>query len=301
MRFGELLQRAWDTIWEHKYLILLGILVALGGGNASAGARHGGGSGGSEQGFIVPPSQWSSEIPNLRVLAHVGLPVAGAILLFLLAGLVIVIGIALWVVATIARGGLIAGADTAVGGGRSSFGEAWQAGWQKGWRLLGISVLPAIPVLMLAVLGTLAFASSAIFAEVFSDFPIAAPLAGLGAITTGLTCVLLPISLFLVLLQAFANRACVLENLGVFASYKRGIEVLIGNLGEVVLLFLIQILVAVLLALAATLPSLLLALCCLLWPTLIFIQGTVAAYFSTLWTLAWREWTGEDLSTTSSA
>jgi hypothetical protein len=165
--------------------------------------------------------------------------------------------------------------------------------------LLGISVLPAIPVLMLAVLGTLAFASSAVFAEALGELHIAAPLAGLGALTTGLTCVLLPISLLLILLQAFANRACVLEDLGVFASYKRGIGVLTDNLGEVVLLFLIQILVAVLLALAMALPTLMIALCCLLWPTLFFIQGTISAYFSTLWTLAWREWTSQDLPATS--
>lgn len=33
-------------------------------------------------------------------------------------------------------------------------------------------------------------------------------------------------------------------------------------------------------------------MCCFLWPLLLLIQGTVAAFFSTLWTLAWKEWTG---------
>jgi len=34
------------------------------------------------------------------------------------------------------------------------------------------------------------------------------------------------------------------------------------------------------------------ALCCVLWPVLLLVQGAIASYFSTLWTLAWREWTG---------
>jgi hypothetical protein len=40
------------------------------------------------------------------------------------------------------------------------------------------------------------------------------------------------------------------------------------------------------------LPGLILVLCCVLWPLLLLIQGTKVAYFSTMWTLAWREWTG---------
>lgn len=40
-------------------------------------------------------------------------------------------------------------------------------------------------------------------------------------------------------------------------------------------------------------PRALLALCCLFWPILALIQGAIAAYFSSMWTLAWRRWTGE--------
>lgn len=28
----------------------------------------------------------------------------------------------------------------------------------------------------------------------------------------------------------------------------------------------------------------------LLWPVLLLVNGAIAAYFSTLWTLAWRAW-----------
>lgn len=37
---------------------------------------------------------------------------------------------------------------------------------------------------------------------------------------------------------------------------------------------------------------LVMALCCLLWSIPILIQGAIAAYFSTLRALGWREWIG---------
>jgi hypothetical protein len=98
--------------------------------------------------------------------------------------------------------------------------------------------------------------------------------------------------LVLGLLRTFANRACMLEDLGVFAAYKRGTAVLFDNIGPALVLFLIQIAINIGIGIAMILPGIIMALCCLLWPVLILIQGVIAAYFSTLWTLAWREWTG---------
>jgi hypothetical protein len=53
-------------------------------------------------------------------------------------------------------------------------------------------------------------------------------------------------------------------------------------------LFLIQVGMGIALALGLLLP----ALCCVFWPLLLLVQGTAAAFFSTMWTLAWRRWTG---------
>jgi hypothetical protein len=108
-----------------------------------------------------------------------------------------------------------------------------------------------------------------------------------------LACILVPLALILSLLRTFANRACVLEDLGVIPSYRRGWNVLLENLGPAIVLFLIQIGIGIALAIVGFLPGILLALCCLLWPLLLAIEGGIAAYFSTAWTLAWRTWTGE--------
>jgi hypothetical protein len=83
-----------------------------------------------------------------------------------------------------------------------------------------------------------------------------------------------------------------LEDLGVIASYRRGLNVLVENIGPALILFLLQIVIGAVLAVMLFLPGLIMVLCCILWPVLLLLRGAIAAYFSTMWTLAWREWTG---------
>ena len=55
-----------------------------------------------------------------------------------------------------------------------------------------------------------------------------------------------------------------LEDLGVVASYRRGFEVLAGNLGTALILFLIQVAVSIGLFIVMIVPGFLMVLCCLL-------------------------------------
>ena len=145
-----MLKRAWTIVWENKFLILLGIVVALGSGGGGGGTGAGGGSssGGGESSFQLP----LGELPELR--AQIGVPeVLIALVALLVIGFAFLVAVLLWIAATIARGGLIAGVSTIEGGGTSSFGAAWSAAWERGWRLLGIGVAPAVPGFVLAVAG----------------------------------------------------------------------------------------------------------------------------------------------------
>jgi len=285
MDYGSILSRAWTIVWEHKWLILLGVLVAL-------GTSNGGGAGG--RGSVDLPSgdqDFDFDLPDLE--RDLGLPVFLIVAVVLvLVSLAIAVGLILWVVATISRGGLIAGVNAIDAGAASSFGEAWEAGWRKGWRLLGIGVLPATPALILVIVG---LGATGVFAAIYGlmgERTAIVPGAGLGVFWVALACIFVPIALMLNLLQAFANRACMLEDLGVIASYRRGLNVLVQNLGPAVVLFLLQIVIGTVLAIALFLPGLIMVICCILWPLLLLIRGAISAYFSTMWTLAWREWTG---------
>jgi len=287
--YGRMLKRAWSIIWENKFLILLGIIVALGSGGRGGGLGSGGGgsSGNGESSYDFP----FGDMPTLR--AEIGFPevVIGLAALAVIS-FALLVAILVWVAATIARGGLIAGVNTIEGGGASSFAAAWYAGWDKGWRLLGIGIAPAIPTFILALAG---LATAGVLAGLWGwlgqNVSVAAGI-GLGVPFVVLACILVPIALALSLLRTFANRACMLEDLGVMASYRRGLEVLVTNIGPAIVLFLVQVGISIALGLVLFLPGLLMVLCCILWPVLLAIKGTVTSYFSTLWTLAWREWAG---------
>ena len=82
-----------------------------------------------------------------------------------------------------------------------------------------------------------------------------------------------------------------LEDQNVIGAYRRGFEVLGDNLGPAIVLFFLVIALTVGIVIIMMVPGFLIALCCLLWPLLLLVQGAFAAFYSTLWTLAWREWT----------
>ncbi len=287
MDYGKLFTRAWDIIWKNKFLILLGVLVALSGSS--------GGGGGNQSRYVfqdgdmpwngMPQFDYGAPFQNLdlSILAIVGI-VTLVIVLF-------IVGLAFWAVGTISRGGLISAVNDIEAEKPSSFSSAFQAGWKKGWRLLAIDLIPSIPGLALFLGGLIIFLSYGGFVELMEGVW---PYAGMGPFLPLilLSCLLLPIIFFLSLLGTFANRACMLEDLGVIASYKRGFEVLVDNIGPALILFLIQVAVSIGLFIVLIIPGFLMALCCLLWPLLILIQGAVSAYIITLWTLAWKEWVG---------
>ena len=280
MDYGKLLTRAWNIIWEHKFLILLGVLVALGGT---------GGGGNVNLNVSLPRGDVQEFDFRLPQPEELGLPIGVAAAALVFIGIAIVVGIVLWAVSTIARGGLIAGVNAIESGAPTDFGQAWRAGWEKKWPLLGIGVLPAIPGFIIGLGVAAAFVGLYLF-----KVEMGPRLANIGLVAplVALACVLVPIAVVLSALRIFANRACMLEDLGVFASYRRGVEVLLANLGPALVLFLLQVAISIGLGIVLLVPGAVMALCCLLWPVLLLVQGAIASYFSTLWTLAWREWTG---------
>ena len=110
----------------------------------------------------------------------------------------------------------------------------------------------------------------------------------------GIACVAVVLTIVLDLLKNFADRACMLEDTTVFDSYGRGWQVIRDNFGEVFVLFLLRIAIGIVLFLFLFMPSMFLAcLCCIGWIALLLINGAIEAYYSTVWTLGWREWTGK--------
>jgi hypothetical protein len=107
-----------------------------------------------------------------------------------------------------------------------------------------------------------------------------------------LSCLLAVVSWVMQAIAAFADRACMLEDKGVIESFQRGLQVLGSHFGQALILVVLQIAIGIGLVILLIGPSIALTLCCFLWPLLWAIRGTIDAYFSTMWTLAWRGWTG---------
>ncbi len=287
MDFGKLITKTWDIIWKNKFLILLGVLVALSGSGGGGNPAQFAVSGNDLDWQNLPrfDYEYSSPFQNLDLpLVAVGGIVILVVLLFLF-------GLVLWTVGTISRGGLISAVNEIELGNPTNFSEAFRAGWQKGWRLIGIGLVPAMPGLIL----------------IFFSLVTMGLFGGFEALSRGVynpteewiflpilvfACIMVPVMLILSLLRVFANRACMLEDLDVISSYRRGFEVLGDNLGPAVLLFLLQIAISFGIGIMMLIPGILIALCCFLWPVFLLIEGGFNAFYSTLWTLAWREWTG---------
>ena len=289
MDYGKIFSRAWDIIWEHKFLILLGIIVALSG--------SGNGLGNQSRYIFDGTEVQNGDLPAFefgKPFQGFDLPLIAVGGIIVLVGVLFLVGLVIWAAATVSRGGLISAVAGIETGASPTFSEAFLAGWQKGWRLVGIGIIPSIPVLVLLITSLVLFVGFGGLAALAQD---AFPSLGVGAVIPLilLACLLVPTAMILGLIRNFAERACMLEDLSVVDSYKRGFQVLGDNLGPALLLFVIQVALSAGIWMMMIGPGILIALCCLLWPLLILIEGAFTAYYSTLWTLAWREWTGPGL------
>jgi hypothetical protein len=278
MDYGKLLQRAWQIVTQNPYLVLFGVIVAVMSGGPSSGTSYT--SSGESSG------QFLSDMGLDRFEPWMGVAITAIVGLICLG---IIIALVLWLLQQVARGGLIAGVDGIEQGATTSFSTSWRAGWHRKWTLVGIGLVVAIPVILLVLLGVGGLFVFFGAAMVNLDWLSPAVLFSGGMIGfLGLLCVLLPVILFIGMLSEFAYRAAMLEGAGVWESYRRGWHVLFDNIGPVIVLVAIRIGIGIVLLLPLVISS----LCCLLWPVLVVLQGAVATYFSTVWTLAWREFTG---------
>jgi hypothetical protein len=303
MDYGRVLTRAWEITWRWKVLWILGFLAALGSGGGGGGTSSASGSndwGNWGYGFYEP------YIPPGLVAAIIGVVC-----------LAIIIGIAIWVVSVIARGGLIAGVQQVEEEGHTSFGLAWRAGARRFWTLFGISILAAIPLIILVVVGIvvviLMFVGSG-FAFTSSDA------AGITGILTSILCGgvfccgMVIATIILQQIRIYAERAAILEDLGWIEAFSRGWNVLKANLGPTIVFWLIFLaigvafFVAIMAVLAATAfpfaalvasvdsgPWLFAPICCgglIAVIAAALINAIVQTFTSATWTLAYREMAG---------
>jgi len=235
MDYGKILGRAWEITWRWKVLWILGFLATLGrgGSGASGNFNYSTGRGDGPLGLDIPP-------------AVVGFLVALVCFAF-------IIGIILWVVSIIARGGLIAGVQQVEEEGETSFGRAWRAGASRFWSLFGIGALTSIPIVLVVLVGVAAVLIFVVGAGLAAEFTrLSTPAAILGALAPmficgfPFLCLVVICGTILNQIRVYAERAAVLEGMGWIDAFKRGWQVLKENLGPTVILWLIFMVIGIL-------------------------------------------------------
>ncbi len=211
MDFGEVLSKAWQIIWKHKVLWIFGILTSCGGGSSA--------SGNSGWRTSAQRNDWNFQ-PMVNNIPEWQIALIIAIVLLVIFVLVV---LAVFL-STVGRIGMIRGT---VQGDRDaerlSFGELFSGSLPYFWRVFGLNLLVG-----------LAFALAVIIVVV----PLAVSIIGWICLIP-LICVMVPIGWFVGVLTEQANIAIVTENLGLVDGLKRGYEVLISNLGPMIIMWLI--------------------------------------------------------------
>ena len=307
MDFGKILSKAWKTIWKHKILWLFGILAGCGAGNAGGGGGGGGGSASSvQQGtmpgmdngfdFLAPSTQRAFE-DFFDFLAAIPIWVWILVALFFVL-LMIVMSVLFLMLGTLGTTGVIKGtilADEGEEEGKPlSFGEIFRGIKPYYWKVfllnIGLRFAGFILVLFL-ILPIILLAVCTCFLGLF---------------------LLIPLAWFIDLMVNFTTIAIIEEDRDLFPAIGRAWKVIIQNLGNVLLMFLIlgigQLIAGLIIGLPlilAPLPFLinLLAsgfrnvtaglvisgvLFLALIPLVVFLTGVLKAYVLSSWTLAYR-------------
>jgi hypothetical protein len=238
LNFGEILTRAWQITWKYKVLWIFGILAGCTNGGG------GGGGGGGNTGYSTGPSDFDVPPEIRRFVLWMEQFVAWVednMWIFILIGLAFLLLIVISIfLGTIGRIGLIKGSYQAeTGAERLVFGELFSASMPYFWRVFGLSFLIGLAFLLLLI-----------------------PFIVLGVATEGvallcllpLICLLIPVGLAVGMIIEQANRAMVLEDLGIVDGFKRGWEVFRTNLWQVIVMALILFGISLVLGIVIALP-----------------------------------------------
>jgi hypothetical protein len=296
MNYTEILGQAWRITWKHKVLWLFGILAGCsqGGGGGNQFNYRTSGSGGAPGGFPgAEQFERFAERPEFVAIV-IALVVLG-----------ILIGLAVFVLSIIGRGGLIGGARLAEQNGTVTFGEAWRIGVRCFWRLVGIGLLVALPFLAVLILTVAGGVLTA----------------GLGLICLlPLLCVVILALIPVGIVAHFAQFAVVIDDLRAIEAFRKGWAILKNNVGPILILGAILLVIGFIAGLILAAPFIALVIpvfvalaagqgdfaalqtpllvaaglgfVCYL-PILLVLSGILQTWTTSAWTLAYRHFKAE--------
>jgi len=237
MNYGEIIKKSWKLTWRYKALWVLGLFAGVTGGSASGGS-NGGGSSSSN----FTDSMSSGDLPSELNPQH-WLPALERLLpvIIVTIGGLMIIGFAWWILSIAARGGLIWGVNEIEAGRPFTLGAGWNAGFNRFWRLLGLSVLLTLPVFVLA----LAVLAGAFLPIVLPFLRGGEPSAGAivplcGTLAIGLP-LLIVAGLVLGVMNILGTRFVMLGDSGVFEAAGQGWKSVRHRFKDTALMYLVNL------------------------------------------------------------
>jgi len=199
--FVELFKRAAQIIWQNRFLLWFGVLIALG----SPGSFN---YSGNENGL----AEKSGTAKNF-LESHWQLVLAIAIVFF-------VIGIILFLISLAGKAGLIKSVSVIIQNKKTSFGEGWKKGKRYLKKLFGLSILVFLVLFALV----LVLAIPIIYLIVTQSY-ISAILVGLFAIA-----IFIPLLFIILVTKTLAEFYIVLSDLRIWGAVEAGYNLLLKNI-----------------------------------------------------------------------
>jgi flagellar biosynthesis protein FliQ len=220
INYSAILSRAWNITWKNKILWFFGFLAMLGSGGGARSNPQFSFQLNRPETANLPP-EWANffdQVSKIDINTWINIIVGGVCFLLLL-------GLGLWILSIIGRGGLIGGIVKADATGAVTFREAWGMGFRYFWRLLLIRLLAFVVGLAIAVVVFLPGAIIGILT------------CGLGFIP--LVCVMVIAGVVMGLWFLLMDYAVVMENQGVGEAIGRAWTILRDHIGPIIIFYLI--------------------------------------------------------------
>ena len=311
MQYGELITRSFSIVWRHKYLWLLAI---LGGADVTTSGGFGGNFSGFGNAFNGGGPSTGAHRPSGAALQDAASAIGRFLqdnlgLIVLLGALALVVAVVWFLLSCVTTGALVRATAEHDADRPFDLGLAWRTGASTFWPILGLRLLGLLwgVILVGAVAGVVAFAIVSYLSAQTAALGLVIALGVLLAAVLALASI--PIGIAFIL----GTRAVVLEQRGPLSALGRGFGLVGSRLGRVLLVWLLQVglalaaslgvaialipvvllLVAVVIAAAvvggggaaavAVVPLVL-----LLVALALVVGGIVGSYLSAYWTLAFR-------------
>jgi hypothetical protein len=273
MDYGAIIREAWRTTWRYRFLWALGIFAG-----GAAGLPTGGGNRAQWQ---VGRDDWAQAPPEMQRLVGntINWFVDNIAVVATVAAIALLIGLALLVLWLIAQGGMAEATVDLARGDSTSLGRAWDTGVHLFWRYAGLWSVLFVAAMLIALVVGAAVALLIAVGNVAGAVVFLMPVAVLLAIALAIVGIVVAIGASIVV--SFAQRAIFAENVGPLDALRIGWNMVSSHLGVSLLVWLINVALAIGVALAtgliaAVVAGVLAVPAVALWAATGFTTATVA-------------------------